>query len=218
MTSHSTPALLPARADRTGPALPEPLDRLSIFESALLDQLHGRLESAALESDLLDVAYTMVDSPLGPLLLAATRQGLVRVAFANEDHDVVLAALAAAVSPRILRAPERLAEATRQLEEYFAGRRHAFDLPLDRRLSRGFRLSVHQHLPQIPYGRTESYAQVAAAVGNPKAVRAVGSACATNPLPVIVPCHRVLRSDGSAGGYLGGPQAKTWLLNLEAAA
>ncbi|GLB69206.1 methylated-DNA--[protein]-cysteine S-methyltransferase [Arthrobacter mangrovi] len=218
MTSPSSPDLLPARTEGVRPALPEPLERLSIFEGALLEQLHGRLESAAREADLLDVAYTTIDSPLGPLLLAATSQGLVRVAFANEDHGVVLAALAAAVSPRILRAPERLAEATGQLEEYFAGHRRTFDLPLDRRLSKGFRLSVHRHLPLIPYGSTESYAQVAAAVGNPRAVRAVGSACATNPLPVVIPCHRVLRSDGSPGGYLGGPRAKAWLLGLEAAA
>lgn len=218
MTFPSSPDLLPAPTERPGPVLPEPLERLSIFEGAVLEQLHGRLESAAREADLLDVAYTTIDSPLGPLLLAATRQGLVRVAFGNEDHGVVLAALAAAVSPRILRAPERLAEAARQLEEYFEGRRRTFDLPLDRRLSKGFRLSVHRHLPLIPYGSTESYAQVAAAVGSPKAVRAVGSACATNPLPVVIPCHRVLRSDGSPGGYLAGPQAKAWLLGLESAA
>jgi methylated-DNA-[protein]-cysteine S-methyltransferase len=104
------------------------------------------------------------------------------------------------------------------LEEYFAGRRTAFDIALDLRLSTGFRRAVLAHLPEIGYGRTESYAQVATAAGSPKAVRAVGTACARNPLPVVVPCHRVVRSDGSFGGYVGGPDAKQTLLSLETAA
>src|SRR5690606_33051107 len=112
----------------------------------------------------------------------------------------------------------RLDGAARELDEYFEGRRRSFDLPLDLRLSTGFRREVVNHLPSIGYGRTESYAQVAAAAGHPRAVRAVGSACATNPLPVVVPCHRVVRSDGTLGGYLGGPEAKTALLALEHAA
>jgi len=194
------------------------LASLAALDPALLDRLHRRLETAAAEAGSLDIAYTVTGTPVGELLLAATGRGLLRVAFEGEDHDAVLAALARSVSPRILRAPARLAGAVRQLEEYFAGARRSFDLPLDRRLSKGFRLSVLEHLPEIAYGRTESYAQVAAAVGSPKAVRAVGTACATNPLPVVVPCHRVLRSDGSYGGYLGGPAAKAYLLGLEAAA
>ena len=129
----------------------------------------------------------------------------------------MLAALAAAISPRILRAPARLDPVVRQLDEYFAGGRRAFDVPLDFRLARGFRLSVLEHLPEIAYGRTESYAQVAAAAGSPKAVRAVGTACALNPLPVVVPCHRVVRSDGSYGQYAGGEEAKRLLLTMEAA-
>jgi methylated-DNA-[protein]-cysteine S-methyltransferase len=133
-------------------------------------------------------------------------------------RDAVLATLAGAVSPRILRAPARLDEVSRQLEEYFAGRRRVFDVPLDLRLARGFRRSVLAHLPAIGYGQTESYAQVAAAAGRPRAVRAAGTACATNPLPVIVPCHRVIRSDGTPGLYVGGPEAKRSLLTLEAAA
>lgn len=180
-------------------------------------RLHTRLVADAEAEGLLDVAYRTVDSPVGTLLLAATPVGLVRVAFANEGHDAVLALLAAKVSPRVLRAPARLDAAARQLEEYFAGTRRAFDVPLDMRLSHGFRRAVLDHLPAIAYGRTESYAQVAAAAGSPKAVRAVGTACATNPLPVVVPCHRVVRSDGSFGGYLGGPDAKRTLLTLEAA-
>lgn len=191
---------------------------LAAPDPVLLERLHRRLEAGAAQAGTLDIAYTVTGTPVGQLLLAATDRGLVRVAFEGENHDAVLAALAGTVSPRILHAPSRLAGAVRQLEEYFAGKRRSFELPLDRRLSKGFRLSVLEHLPEISYGRTESYAQVAAAVGSPKAVRAVGTACATNPLPVVVPCHRVLRSDGSYGGYLGGPAAKAYLLGLEAAA
>ena len=130
----------------------------------------------------------------------------------------MLDTLASRLSPRVLRAPSRLDAVARELEEYFGGRRRSFDLPLDLSLSKGFRLLVQQHLPEIGYAQTRSYRQVAELVGNPKAVRAVGTACATNPLPVVLPCHRVLRADGTPGGYAGGPAAKTTLLNLEAAA
>jgi methylated-DNA-[protein]-cysteine S-methyltransferase len=183
-----------------------------------LARLHRRLEQAAEREGLLDIAYRTVDSPVGPLLLAATPRGLVRVAYDIEDHDLVLETLAARISPRVLRAPGRLDTAARELEEYFAGQRRVFDLPLDRSLSQGFRLLVQQHLPSIGYGQTRSYRQVAELVGNPKAIRAVGSACATNPLPVVVPCHRVILSDGTPGRYVGGPDAKITLMNLEAAA
>lgn len=183
--------------------------------AAHLAGLHARLEDAA-DADL-DAAYRVIDSPVGPLLLAATDVGLVRVAYAVEDHDRVLDALARRVGPRILRAPRRLDTAARELDEYFAGRRHVFDLRLDLRLSAGFRRAVQEHLPAIGFGHTASYAELAHAVGNPRAVRAVGTACATNPLPVVVPCHRVLRSDGSLGGYIGGLDAKRALLALESA-
>jgi methylated-DNA-[protein]-cysteine S-methyltransferase len=187
-------------------------------EPGALARLHRQLEQAAEREGLLDVAYRTVDSPVGPLLLAATPRGLVRVAYDVEDHDRVLEILATRLSPRVLRAPGRLDAAARELGEYFAGRRRDFDLPLDLSLSRGFRLLVQRHLPSIGYGQTRSYQQVAELVGHPKAVRAVGTACATNPLPVVVPCHRVLRSDGTPGRYVAGPAAKTTLLNLEAAA
>lgn len=183
-----------------------------------MNELHTRLATAAQRDGVLDVAYRIVDSPVGPLLVAATELGLVRVAFAVEGHDDVLQHLADRVSPRILLAPGRLDVAARELDEYFAGVRTAFDLPLDWRLSAGFRSTVLHHLPEIAYGHTASYARVAELAGNPKAVRAVGSACATNPLPVVVPCHRVVRSDGAMGGYLGGVEAKHILLTLEAAA
>jgi methylated-DNA-[protein]-cysteine S-methyltransferase len=186
-------------------------------EDAVLDRLHHRLERAADADGVLDVAYRTVDTPVGSLLLAATGVGLVRVAFAVQDHDAVLAMLAESVSPRILRAPARLDDAARQLDEYFARRRTHFDVPVDLRLAGGFRRAVIEHLRDIDYGHRESYAAVAAAVGNPHAVRAVGTACARNPLPVVIPCHRVVRSDGSTGQYAGGAAAKSALLNLEAA-
>jgi methylated-DNA-[protein]-cysteine S-methyltransferase len=182
-----------------------------------LARLRLRLGLAAEDEGLLDIAYTTVDSPVGPLLLAATPQGLVRVAYEIEGHDRVLDALSQRLSPRVLRAPKRLDAAARELDEYFAGRRQAFDLPLDRSLSKGFRQLVQRHLPEIGYGQTRTYGQVAELVGNPKAVRAVGTACATNPLPVVVPCHRVLPADGTPGRYVGGPAAKVTLLTLEAA-
>lgn len=182
-----------------------------------LSRLHRRLERAADDDGVLDVAYRTIDTPVGTLLLAATPVGLVRVAYEIEGHDAVLAGLAAAVSPRVLRAPARLDEVARQIDEYFAKRRTDFDVAVDLRLADGFRRSVIEHLRDIGYGHRESYATVAAAVGNPQAVRAVGSACAHNPLPVVIPCHRVVRSDGSTGQYVGGPLAKSALLQLEAA-
>jgi methylated-DNA-[protein]-cysteine S-methyltransferase len=183
-----------------------------------LGRLHDRLAAAAARDGVLDVAYRTVDSPVGPLLLAATEAGLVRVAYASEGHEAVLQALADRISPRVLRAPGRLETAARELEEYFTGRRHRFDLALDWRLAAGFRRSVLAHLPEIGYGRTASYAAVAGLAGRPRAVRAAATACATNPLPVVVPCHRVIYSDGRIGRYLGGPEAKRTLLALEAAA
>jgi len=183
-----------------------------------LRRLRGRLAAAAQAEGILDVAYRTVDSPVGPLLLAATNVGLVRVAYLCEGHDAVLQTLADRISPRVLHAPARLDATARELEEYFGGARQAFDVSLDWRLSAGFRASVLHRLPDIGYGRTASYAAVAALAGNPKAVRAVGTACATNPLPVVIPCHRVVRSDGSMGGYLGGIEAKRTLLTLEDAA
>lgn len=181
-------------------------------------RLHQRLLSAAEADAVLDVAYRTIDTPVGALLLAGTERGLVRVAYEREDHDEVLATLAERISPRILRAPARLDRVAGQLDEYFAGTRRTFDVSLDLQLAHGFRLGVLEHLPDIAYGHTESYAQVAAAVGNPGAVRAAGTACARNPLPVVVPCHRVVRSDGSLGRYAGGADAKRALLTLEGAA
>jgi methylated-DNA-[protein]-cysteine S-methyltransferase len=181
-----------------------------------LKRLHARLEKDAQAGDLLDIAYRTVDSAVGPLLLAATPLGLLRVAFANEDHDSVLQNLSARISPRVLEAPTRLDSVARQLEEFFTGRRQSFDVALDWSLSHGFRRTVLEHLnTDIGYGTTTSYAILARLSGSPKAVRAVGTACATNPIPIVVPCHRVIRSDGAVGAYRGGPAAKRVLLDLE---
>lgn len=183
-----------------------------------LDRLHASLAAAAQRDGILDVAYRTVDSPVGRLLLAATEAGLVRIAYASEDHDTVLQAMADRISPRILNAPARLEAPARELGEYFDRRRRGFDLPLDWRLAAGFRREVLTHLPEIRYGQTVSYAAMAGLAGNPKAIRAAATACATNPLPIVVPCHRVIYSDGRIGNYLGGPEAKRTLLTLEAAA
>jgi methylated-DNA-[protein]-cysteine S-methyltransferase len=192
-------------------------DALGGDDPDTLARLHSRLERDAEHADLLDVAYRTLDTPLGSLLLAATPVGLVRVAYASEGHDAVLASLADKVSPRILRAPSRLDGAAREIDEYFTGNRTHFDLPLDLRLTDGFRREVLEHLSEIGYGHRESYAAVAAAIGRPRAVRAVGTACARNPLPLVIPCHRVVRTDGSIGQYVGGVDAKQSLLTLEAA-
>ena len=199
-------------------------DRLPVPDPEL-DRLTGRLAESAAQENLVDVSYRTVDSPIGPLFLATTDTGLVRVAFENEDTDAVLIELSERIGPRIIENPKPLDAVARELDEYFAGTRHDFDLPLDFSMSASassgtipFRQIVQQYLPHIDYGDTRSYKEVAEAVGNPKAVRAVGTACATNPIPLVVPCHRVLRTDGNLGGYRGGLEAKKLLLELERSA
>ncbi len=184
-------------------------------DDAALAGLRARLAEQADADDLLDVAYRTMDSPIGPLLLAATPAGLVRVAFECENHDAVLVELSTAISPRILRSSHRVDNVARQIDEYFGGRRRLFEVPVDLQLSKGSRRAVLTHLLEIPYGERESYTVVARSAGNPRAVRAAGSACATNPIPLIVPCHRVVRSDGTYGQYRGGPEAKHTLLTME---
>jgi len=184
-------------------------------DPALLDRLHARLEDAATGEAAPDVHYRTVDSPLGPLLVAATEQGVTRLAFAIEDEDQVLESLAERIGPRVLRAPRRLDPAARWLDAYFAGDHDPYPGPLDLRLARGFRLAVLERLREVPFGRTISYAALAARTDAPRAVRAVGTACATNPVPLVVPCHRVVRSDGTTGAYRGGAEAKVRLLALE---
>jgi methylated-DNA-[protein]-cysteine S-methyltransferase len=166
-----------------------------------------------------EVAYALHDSPVGWLLLARTKRGLVRVAFIDVmDTETVLTELAAKVSPRILEIAGRLDDERRELDEYFAGRRVTFEVEVDLALTHAFRREVLDRLRDIPFGTTVSYAALAERAGRPKAVRAAASACATNPVPIVVPCHRVVRSDGALGGYLGGVDAKRALLELEAEA
>jgi len=162
---------------------------------------------------LLDVAYASVDSPLGPLVVAATPKGLVRVSYGEEGQ--VLDDLAARLSPRVLESPARLDAARRELDEYFDGKRQAFDLPLDWSLTRGFSGRVLRATAGIGFGEISTYAEVASRAGSPRAVRAAGNALGSNPLPVVVPCHRVLRTGGALGGYTGGLERKQFLLGLE---
>lgn len=169
----------------------------------------------AAEEGLLDVAYTTADSPFGPLLLAQTRRGLVRVGLPNQDAEELLADLSERVSPRVLEAPAQLDEARRELDLYFEGKLDHFDLPLDWRLSGGFRQRVLRAISRIPYGQTRSYTEMARKAGNERAVRAAGTACGSNPIPLVVPCHRVLRTGGALGGYGGGLPMKRALLELE---
>jgi methylated-DNA-[protein]-cysteine S-methyltransferase len=167
---------------------------------------------------LVDVAFERHDSPLGSILLGATAEGVVRVGLPSEDEDAVLDELARRVSARVLLAPRYAVTcARRQLDEYFKAQRSTFDVTLDWRLTAGFRREVLGATAQIPYGQTASYRQVATQAGSPAAVRAAGTALATNPLPILVPCHRVLRSDGTLGAYRGGRGVKAQLLGLEGA-
>lgn len=178
---------------------------------ASLQRLAERVESEG----LLDVAYATVDSPFGPLLIAATPKGLVRVNLPAYDPEETLAELAAQVSPRVLEAPARLDEARRELDLYFEGRLTEFGLPIDWQLTGGFRGKVQRAINRIPYGQTRTYADMARSAGNERAVRAAGTACGSNPIPIVVPCHRVLRSGGGLGGYGGGLPMKKSLLTLE---
>jgi methylated-DNA-[protein]-cysteine S-methyltransferase len=175
----------------------------------------GRFAERAAAEGLVDVAYAGADSPFGRLLLAATPRGLVRVGLPNQAADELLGELAAKVSPRVLEAPGRLDQARRELDRYFEGELREFDLPLDWSLSQGFRRRALEAIAAIPYGETGTYSTVAGRAGNPRAVRAAGSACATNPIPLVVPCHRVLRLSGGLGGYAGGLPMKESLLELE---
>jgi methylated-DNA-[protein]-cysteine S-methyltransferase len=175
-----------------------------------------RFADRAAADGLLDVAYATVDSPFGPLLVATTPHGLVKISFpVVYDPEETLEELAARVSPRVLEAPAQLDEVRRQLDQYFEGKLHEFDLPLDWQLSKGFRRRALRAIDRIPYGKTRSYTQIATSAGNERAVRAAGTACGSNPIPIVVPCHRVLRSGGGLGGYGGGLPMKEALLRME---
>jgi methylated-DNA-[protein]-cysteine S-methyltransferase len=176
-----------------------------------------RLSAHLAAEGLADVSYAIADSPLGPLLLATTGRGLVRVAFPEEDADSVLEGLARRISPRVVETPAPLDTARRELEQYFAGERQSFELPLDWTLVSPFGRRVLGATAEIPYGGVLSYAEVAAEAGSPRGSRAAGNALGSNPMPIVVPCHRVLRTGGALGGYGGGLDRKRWLLDLEGA-
>ncbi len=176
-----------------------------------------RLSERMAEQGLADVSYAPVDSPFGKLLLAASEQGLLRLAFPEEDEDSVLERLAARVSPRIVESPAQLDPIRRELDEYFAGRRREFELPIDWTLVGPFGRRVLDATARIPYGRVLTYTEVAAEAGSPRGSRAAGNALGANPIPIVVPCHRVLRGSGALGGYAGGLPRKQFLLELEGA-
>ena len=178
----------------------------------------GRLAEQAANDGLLDVAYTTIDSPVGPVLVAATRRGLVRISFSSHyDHDDVLLELSEQISPRVIEAPSYFDAVKRELEEYFQGRRTRFGLPLDWQLTGGFGRKVLKHTSKIPYGKVSTYKDMAAKAGSPRGARAAGNALGSNPIPIVVPCHRVLHSGGGLGGYGGGLDNKVLLLELEGA-
>ena len=174
------------------------------------------LAERAADEGLLDVAYASVESPLGPLVVAATPKGLVRISYSEfRGEDEVLEELARRVSPRVLEAPAKLDPVRRELDEYFEGRRQKFETPFDWSYLAGFTREVLRATAAIEYGDVATYAGVAEAAGSPRAVRAAGNALGANPMPVIVPCHRVLRTGGMLGGYTGGIERKEFLLRLE---
>jgi methylated-DNA-[protein]-cysteine S-methyltransferase len=188
------------------------LERLSALETDASAALAAFRRRAA-EEGLLDVAYGELDSPLGPLTAFVTPRGLVRLAY---DHaDAELPEVAARLSPRIVESPERTDDVRRELDEYFAGRRQGFDLAIDWALVRGFAGAVLQATARIPFGSVSSYREIATDAGSPNAYRAAGNALGSNPVPIVVPCHRVLHSGGGLGGYTGGLERKRFLLHLE---
>ena len=175
-----------------------------------------RVVDRAEREGLVDVAYATYDSPLGPGAIAATERGLVTVGLPNRALDEILEQLAGAISPRVLEAPARLDVARRELDEYFAGRRREFDLELDWRLiTPGFYTRVLKATSRLPFGATSTYAKIASEAGNPRAYRAAGSALGHNPLPLVIPCHRILRAGGDVGNYAGGRSMKEFLLRHE---
>jgi len=177
--------------------------------------LNARLRERATRDGLLDVAYATADSPLGPLTVFVTPTGLLRIRYQDEPLEAILQETADRISPRILEAPERTDVVRRELEEYFAGRRRSFDVPLDWRLVRGFAIDVLRATSRVPFGAVTTYGAVATEAGSPRAYRAAGNALGSNPIPIVVPCHRVVHSGGGLGGYTGGIGRKKILLELE---
>jgi methylated-DNA-[protein]-cysteine S-methyltransferase len=180
-----------------------------------LDRLQAELARRAARAGILDVAYASADSPLGELTIFVTPRGVVRVAYENEPDDLLFEELSDGVSPRLLRDPGRTDAARAEIEDYFEGRRQSFDLPIDWSLVHGFAVGVLQATARVPFGEVSSYGEVAAEAGSPRAARAAGNALASNPIPIVVPCHRILHADGGLGGYSGGLDRKRFLLRHE---
>jgi methylated-DNA-[protein]-cysteine S-methyltransferase len=194
--------------------LEQALERVGPVDASAAQE---RFLRRAIEEGLVDVAYAPVDSPVGELVVAVTPRGLVRLAYEDGRGDAVLSELAARVSPRVIEAPARLDDVRRQLDEYFEGRRQSFDLGIDWTLARGFTRRVLQSTAKVPFGELATYREVASGAGNAAAVRAAGNALGANPMPIVVPCHRVVRTGGAMGGYTGGVERKEYLLSLEGA-
>jgi methylated-DNA-[protein]-cysteine S-methyltransferase len=194
--------------------LEQALERVGPVDASAAQE---RFLRRAIEEGLVDVAYAPVDSPVGELVAAVTPRGLVRLAYEDGRGDAVLSELAARVSPRVIEAPARLDDVRRQLDEYFEGRRQSFDLGIDWTLARGFTRRVLQSTAKVPFGELATYREVASGAGNAAAVRAAGNALGANPMPIVVPCHRVVRTGGAMGGYTGGVERKEYLLSLEGA-
>jgi methylated-DNA-[protein]-cysteine S-methyltransferase len=195
------------------------MNELRMLRTAEIEDLSARaagvFRDRADEAGLVDVAFATLDSPVGELLVAMTRTGLVRISFPTERPDDVVEELALMLSPRVLESPARLDDVRRELDEYFGGRRRRFDLPLDMSLTHGFTRKVLRATSRIPFGSVSTYRDVARRAGNDRAYRAAGNALGANPIPIVVPCHRVLHSDGGLGGYGGGLDVKRFLLRLE---
>ena len=189
---------------------------MTTSDIAAVRRATDRVRERALAEDLIDIGYATLDTPIGRLLVAATAVGLVRIGFEDEG-DGPLIELSALVSPRIMETPGRVDEARRQLDSYFDRGLRQFDLPLDWRLVGSFGRRVLGRVARLPYGGVESYGDVAVEIGHPRAARAVGNAVGANPMPIVVPCHRVVRTGGALGGYGGGLPRKRFLLELEGA-
>jgi methylated-DNA-[protein]-cysteine S-methyltransferase len=191
------------------------LKRLAVQGDAHAQELADGLSREAAGRGLLDVAVADLDSPLGRLLVAVTSRGVLRVAFEEEDRDRVLAQIAREISPRILESAGATDETRRELEEFFEAERTRFALKVDRRLIHGIARDVLRATSRIPYGQTSTYGTVARTIGRPTASRAVGRALGSNPIPIVIPCHRVIGASGSLTGYAGGLERKVALLELE---
>ena len=183
--------------------------------TAVPKALDRRFREAATDAGLVDVSFDVADTQIGPLLLAVTERGLCRISF-DPEPDRETETLARTFGVRVLRAPRELDSVRRELDEYFEGRRRDFDLPLDLRGREGFSRDILERLAKVPYGEVTTYKSLAVEAGNPRAARAVGTIMNRNPIPIVLPCHRVVGSNGSLVGYGGGLERKRLLLDLEA--